>query len=183
MPTDNAARPTASVPRKGMRRGTRSCYECRIRKIRCIFAKDSTVCDSCSSRGKRCTEQRRELLQEAALDNRESLRAQIARLEAVIQASKIDRNGADAVQTSEYPGLSSRDIEINGISVESASSSTVSHPTPAAIPSSNASISIGKDSPQNIDPIVTLFDNAIVRLRFYLNLWLLKSDIVETTEL
>jgi len=147
MPTGNAVRPTVSVPRKGMRRGTRSCHECRIRKIRCIFAKDPTVCESCSSRGKRCTEQRRELLQEAALDNRENLGARIERLEAVIQASKIDRDGADAVQTSEHQGLSSRYVETNGISVESSLSSTVSQPTPAAIPFPNTSISIDRDSP------------------------------------
>src|ERR1700693_5956942 len=131
-----------------------------------LFVKDPTACESCSLSGKRCTEQRRELLQEAALDNRESLGARIERLEAVTQASKIGRDGADAVQTSDHQGLSLRDVETYGISVESSLSSTISQPTPAAIPFPNTSISIDRDSPQIIRPIVTLFDNAIVILRF-----------------
>ncbi|KAE9378744.1 hypothetical protein N431DRAFT_396571 [Stipitochalara longipes BDJ] len=156
MPTDNTPKPNPSLPRKGMRKGTRSCYECRIRKIRCIFAKDATVCEGCTSRGKKCTEQKRELLQEAALDNRESLRARIARLEAVIQASNIDIDG---------PSVAPRDAQFARVRTESSSSSSVSDSRATSILSHNTSISIDKDSPQSIDPIVTLFDNAIWRRR------------------
>ncbi len=165
MPTDSPQQPN-SIPRKGMRKGTRSCYECRIRKIRCLFAKDATICEGCTSRGKRCTEQRRELLQEAALDNRESLRARIARLEAVIQASNID---VEAASTAPRAVLSV------GAGTGLGSSSSTSIPTPASIPTPNSSVPIDKDSPQSIDPIVTLFDNAIVSTAFYVNSQLLKN--------
>jgi Fungal Zn(2)-Cys(6) binuclear cluster domain len=163
MDTDDAPQSSPPGPRKGMRRGTHSCFECRRRKIRCIFAKDSTVCEGCAARGKRCTEQRRELLQEAALDTRESLRERVARLEAIIQASSSDGGRVTADQAYNRSELTLRDTQADTIQNESSSSSTLSHPTPASILSPNASVSIDKGSAQNLDPIVTIFDNAIVR--------------------
>ena len=44
-------------PIKKMRKGTKSCSECRRRKTRCIFKEDSPICDGCVSRGSRCVEQ------------------------------------------------------------------------------------------------------------------------------
>ncbi|KAI8676245.1 Zn(2)-C6 fungal-type domain-containing protein [Fusarium sp. Ph1] len=44
-------------PRKRMRKGTRSCTECRRRKIRCIFPPSSAVCSHCSTRGSTCIDQ------------------------------------------------------------------------------------------------------------------------------
>ncbi|RMJ15705.1 hypothetical protein BHE90_006281 [Fusarium euwallaceae] len=44
-------------PRKRMRKGTRSCTECRRRKIRCIFPPSSSVCSHCSVRGSPCIDQ------------------------------------------------------------------------------------------------------------------------------
>ncbi|KXJ87914.1 hypothetical protein Micbo1qcDRAFT_109793, partial [Microdochium bolleyi] len=44
-------------PVKRMRRGTRSCRECRQRKIRCTFAPGAQICGSCSTRGTTCIEQ------------------------------------------------------------------------------------------------------------------------------
>jgi hypothetical protein len=177
MHTDDTPQPTPAGPRKNMRKGTHSCYECRRRKVRCIFAKDSTICEGCAARGKRCTEQRRELLEAAALETKESLRERVARLEAIIQGSSSDGGSVAIDQTSNRSELGPRDT----IRKESSSSSIVSNPTPASISSPNASVSIDKDSPQSIDPIVTLFDNAIVSLIVYLNLWLLRPYIVETT--
>ena len=74
-------------PRRAMRKGTRSCYECRKRKVRCIFGKNSSICEGCALRGKRCVEQSRELLQESALESKESLKERITRLEAIVHAS------------------------------------------------------------------------------------------------
>lgn len=76
-----------SESRRAMRKGTRSCYECRKRKVRCIFSKDSSVCEGCALRGKRCIEQSRDLLQDQGLESKESLKERVARLEAIIQAS------------------------------------------------------------------------------------------------
>ncbi|KAJ4328898.1 hypothetical protein N0V84_000686 [Fusarium piperis] len=44
-------------PKKRMRKGTRSCTECRRRKIRCIFLPGSSVCSHCSTRGSTCIDQ------------------------------------------------------------------------------------------------------------------------------
>jgi Fungal Zn(2)-Cys(6) binuclear cluster domain len=183
MHSDNASQPKSPSVRKGMRKGTHSCFECRKRKVRCIFAKDSTVCESCVARGKRCTEQRRELLQEAALDTRESLRERIARLEAIIRASGMDGDSVTVDQISSSLELNLRDTQPGRIRTEFSSSSIASNPTPASTPPLNESVSIDKDSHQNIDPLVTLFDNAIVSLIVYSKLCLLRSRIVEATKL
>lgn len=76
-----------SESRKAMRKGTRSCYECRKRKVRCIFGKNSPVCEGCALRGKRCIEQNRDLLQDQGLESKESLKERVVRLEAILQAS------------------------------------------------------------------------------------------------
>ena len=44
-------------PIKKMRKGTKSCSECRRKKIRCVFKEDAPLCDGCISRGTRCVEQ------------------------------------------------------------------------------------------------------------------------------
>jgi hypothetical protein len=181
MHTDDAPKSIPPGPRKSMGRGTHSCYECRRRKVRCIFAKDSTICEGCAARGKRCAEQRREPLHSAALDTKESLRERVARLEAIIQASSSDGGSAVVDQTSSRSELDPRDTQPDIIRKESSPSSVISNPTPASISSPNAPLSIDKDSTQNIDPIVTLFDNAVVSLIVYLSLWQLRPHIVETT--
>ena len=44
-------------PRTKLRKGTRSCTECRRRKVRCIFEPGSRICQRCVSRHTECTEQ------------------------------------------------------------------------------------------------------------------------------
>lgn len=164
---------------KGMRKGTHSCYECRKRKIRCIFAKDSTICESCAARDKECTQQRRELLQATAVDNRESLRDRVARLEAII-ASGSGGGSVTVDQTSNNLEVDSQDTQPDEITPMSSSLSIDGNIAPASTSSLNAFDSVNKDSSQNIDPIVTLFNNAIVRFIVPLNIQLLRTHIVET---
>ncbi|EPE25581.1 Zn2/Cys6 DNA-binding protein [Glarea lozoyensis ATCC 20868] len=122
---------------KAMRKGTRSCYECRRRKVRCIFGgRDSTTCDGCASKGKACIEQRRELLGKSGPESKDSLRERIAKLEAIIEASRSDNNSS-----------------IDGAVSDSRLNDDAERPY------------LGNHSPQSIDPIVTLFDNAIWRRR------------------
>ncbi|KAF5006513.1 hypothetical protein FDECE_7115 [Fusarium decemcellulare] len=53
-PTDD----TPTAKRRNIRKGTRSCWECKRRKARCTFADDSdTVCVGCSRRGSVCVSQ------------------------------------------------------------------------------------------------------------------------------
>lgn len=45
-------------PRKKMRKGTRSCIECRRRKIKCTFEPGRTsICNECFARGSTCIDQ------------------------------------------------------------------------------------------------------------------------------
>lgn len=161
MRSDATVQPNSHGPRKGMRKGTRSCYECRKQKVRCVFTKDPLVCENCVARGKRCTQQRRELLQAAALDTRESLRDRVAKLEAIVHNSSSDSSTASLGNVSSNLERVSTATQGDGVSTELSSPVMVSSP-PASRTSPNASVLIAQDSPQNIDPIVTLFDNAIV---------------------
>ncbi|KAI1424103.1 hypothetical protein F5Y12DRAFT_715633 [Xylaria sp. FL1777] len=44
--------------RRKVRKGTRSCWECRRRKIRCLYpSEDASICSNCESRGTNCVSQ------------------------------------------------------------------------------------------------------------------------------
>ncbi|KAF2966941.1 hypothetical protein GQX73_g6627 [Xylaria multiplex] len=44
--------------RRKVRKGTRSCWECRRRKIRCLYpSEDASICSNCESRGTNCISQ------------------------------------------------------------------------------------------------------------------------------
>ncbi|GAP84644.1 putative C6 zinc finger domain-containing protein [Rosellinia necatrix] len=50
--------PPREAKRRKVRKGTRSCWECRRRKIRCIYAsEDALICANCESRGANCVSQ------------------------------------------------------------------------------------------------------------------------------
>ncbi|KAF7926572.1 hypothetical protein BELL_1035g00010 [Botrytis elliptica] len=149
---------------KGMRKGTRSCYECRKRKVRCIFTKESEICGNCELKARRCTEQRRELIQAGNVDTRESLREKIKRLEAVIEdyGRKSSSTAPDEVNRSLNIDLG--DVREENLSSESTPSELGAKRTPASTPSSlETPASVDETSSQDIDPIVTLFHNAIWR--------------------
>ena len=55
--TESAADAAQYHTRKKMRKGTRSCLECRRRKIRCVSSSDSKICNGCVSRGTQCVDQ------------------------------------------------------------------------------------------------------------------------------
>ncbi|KAM0738552.1 hypothetical protein ACQRIT_006289 [Beauveria bassiana] len=48
------------VPGKRMRLGTKSCAECRRRKVRCIFPQDQERCDACRAHGSSCVPQEKQ---------------------------------------------------------------------------------------------------------------------------
>ncbi|KAI1756364.1 hypothetical protein F4782DRAFT_330211 [Xylaria castorea] len=49
---------TRDSKRRKVRKGTRSCWECRRRKIRCLYpSEDASVCVNCESRGSNCVSQ------------------------------------------------------------------------------------------------------------------------------
>ncbi|KAJ5773508.1 hypothetical protein N7457_008404 [Penicillium paradoxum] len=85
--------------RKRMRKGTRSCAECRRRKIRCTFHPDRPgACTECRSRGMKCVDQEHTLTPPPLSSNRRgnqrsiqlgeqpySLRERVAHLENIVE--------------------------------------------------------------------------------------------------
>lgn len=73
--------------RRKVRKGTQSCWECKRRKVRCIFASDAnTICDNCKRRGTACISQ--ELpYQPAALanSNPQIIEARLGRVEELVE--------------------------------------------------------------------------------------------------
>lgn len=64
-PSNNAQ---SEAKRRKLRKGTHSCWECKRRKMKCIFdpAKNSTICNGCRRRGSKCVSQ--DFPEEASLD-------------------------------------------------------------------------------------------------------------------
>ncbi|RJE25772.1 C6 finger domain protein [Aspergillus sclerotialis] len=78
-------------PRKKMRKGTRSCTECRRRKIRCTYDLHSPgACNECKLRGSTCVEQGISSTQHS--NNSQTLQERINRLEAIV-AGFVNRSG------------------------------------------------------------------------------------------
>ncbi|TGO46707.1 hypothetical protein BCON_0311g00130 [Botryotinia convoluta] len=149
---------------KGMRKGTHSCYECRKRKVRCIFTKESTICGNCELKGRTCTEQRRELIQAENVDTRESLREKIKRLEAVIEDYGRKSSSTAPDELNRNLNIELGDVREDKLGSESPPSKLGAKRTPASTPSSLETLAlVDKTSSQDIDPIVTLFHNAIWR--------------------
>ncbi len=77
-------------PRKKMRKGTKSCLECRRRKIKCTFEPGSTaVCQECYARGSTCIDQEHGDPQAAesttVTDQTYSLRERVTQLEGLVK--------------------------------------------------------------------------------------------------
>ncbi|KAL5415517.1 hypothetical protein PMIN03_002641 [Paraphaeosphaeria minitans] len=93
-----------SLPtRKKMRKGTHSCFECRRRKIRCIYPVDNpNVCSECFARGSRCIDQEH-ADPEVVVDHRKNLRERVSRLEALVDSlleEKTERSTSDSASMS-----------------------------------------------------------------------------------
>ncbi|KAF4614345.1 hypothetical protein G7Y89_g15392 [Cudoniella acicularis] len=53
-PSDHAQ---SEAKRRKLRKGTHSCWECKRRKMKCIFDTDTTTCNGCRRRGSQCISQ------------------------------------------------------------------------------------------------------------------------------
>ncbi|KAF2456743.1 hypothetical protein BDY21DRAFT_345984 [Lineolata rhizophorae] len=132
--------PSDSSTRRKMRKGTHSCFECRRRKIRCIFTADNPkVCTECFARGSQCVDQEH-ADSDVIVDQRKNLRERVARLEALVDGLLEDKQSPSPAKEKEprRPGQS------------------LLPPTPI---SSEASSSVPV-VPEN-NPVMTMFDNAI----------------------
>ncbi|RMZ44172.1 C6 finger domain protein [Aspergillus flavus] len=81
----------SDIPRSGLRKGTKSCTECRRRKVRCIrIPREADTCQQCEDRGVACIAQvskRTQSSQPSRLPSRlriAQLESQVAQLTAVV---------------------------------------------------------------------------------------------------
>lgn len=127
--------------RKKMRKGTHSCFECRRRKIRCIFSPDNpSICTECFARGSRCVDQEH-ADSDVIVDHRKNLRERVAQLESLVNSlitEKPDTKATEVLQLRSIPRVSQ---------------------TPQS-----------EDSPSSLDvvventhaPVMMMFDNAVL---------------------
>ncbi|KAK8108960.1 Fungal specific transcription factor [Apiospora sp. TS-2023a] len=73
------------APSKRMRLGTKSCAECRRRKVRCIYALDSHTCQECVAHGSECTVQKPKEKETQPSSHQLALQRRIDDLETVIR--------------------------------------------------------------------------------------------------
>ncbi|KAJ5728951.1 uncharacterized protein N7483_003459, partial [Penicillium malachiteum] len=139
-------------PRKKMRKGTKSCSECRRRKIRCTYDNDRRdTCSECRLRGSKCLDQENgpddpSASSNSAATERYSLRERVAHLETVVQslAHKLDQTNALISKSGQIP-------------TTNAGSITPTSPGPDRLGPSSERI-------ENA-PIMQLFDNYFVKRR------------------
>jgi Fungal Zn(2)-Cys(6) binuclear cluster domain len=74
----------SAAKRRKLRRGTRSCWECKRRKLRCLFEHDSptetTSCLNCRRRGTKCVSQEFPEEISAPLDKVHQMRDRVVRI-------------------------------------------------------------------------------------------------------
>ncbi|KAJ5762258.1 transcriptional regulator family: Fungal Specific TF [Penicillium nucicola] len=74
------------LPRKKIRKGTRSCWECKHRKVRCNFASDGDAsCKECLARGTLCRSQDFPEPEKPRESDRTSLNDRMARVESMLE--------------------------------------------------------------------------------------------------
>ncbi|KAK7606993.1 hypothetical protein BKA81DRAFT_408717 [Phyllosticta paracitricarpa] len=115
--------------RKRMRKGTHSCFECRRRKIRCIYSDDHPgQCTECFARGSKCVDQEH-AESDAVVDNRKNLRERVAKLEALVEALLEDKGPKHAAEALRVLG---KDITITPPSSDGPShvQGSQKHPAP-----------------------------------------------------
>ncbi|KAK4451966.1 hypothetical protein QBC34DRAFT_400027 [Podospora aff. communis PSN243] len=83
--TTEVAEPEAKRRRK-IRKGTRSCWECKRRKIRCNFDSEAAaVCNGCQNRGTKCVSQEFPEEASAPADRSRQMGERIVRVEALVE--------------------------------------------------------------------------------------------------
>ncbi|EHK49127.1 hypothetical protein TRIATDRAFT_12309, partial [Trichoderma atroviride IMI 206040] len=72
--------------RRKVRKGTRSCWECRRRKMKCIFGSPAdTICVSCKRRGAKCVDQQFPEQISTPLDRSLQMGDRVGRVEALVE--------------------------------------------------------------------------------------------------
>ncbi|KAL1969316.1 hypothetical protein VTN77DRAFT_9508 [Rasamsonia byssochlamydoides] len=146
-------------PRKKMRKGTKSCTECRRRKIRCTFDPGRpNVCNECHSRGSMCIDQEYGTLAPNVSgvlpgDQPYSLRERVTQLENVVRDILKRMDQMSPGSSSPAQGTTRDETEkVNNATI--CSSNTIPKPADAALPSPDEHV-------ENA-PVLQLFNNQVV---------------------
>jgi hypothetical protein len=91
--------------RRRLRKGTRSCWECKRRKVRCVFKSESdAICSPCSRRGSNCISQ--EFAEDDPQQGGTQLHDRLGRVEILLERLVTEvrgKLGRDGASTSDGP--------------------------------------------------------------------------------
>ncbi|GLA81344.1 hypothetical protein AtubIFM56815_004988 [Aspergillus tubingensis] len=109
--------------RRKVRKGTRSCWECKRRKVRCIFSSSSnTICNNCRRRGSTCISQ--ELPDSPIPTSKDLVDARLDRVERILE--QLVNPGSRALSSENYtetpPSLGTLDSYVDSSREEQESS-------------------------------------------------------------
>ncbi|KAH7321992.1 hypothetical protein BKA65DRAFT_91840 [Rhexocercosporidium sp. MPI-PUGE-AT-0058] len=161
--------PASGRVEKGMRKGTKSCVECRKRKVKCIVGADNDECLTCKARGTKCMVQTKIMRSNpgqmaAATGSKDTaLEERVSQLEALLisQAPRdhslsTPRDSSTSHETTSSSGdleghqrITAKAADIPGYDLSVRTASLVSQ----------------ADSSAQIEPIGSLFNNAIWKQR------------------
>jgi hypothetical protein len=83
---ENSTSPEPDSKRRKLRKGTRSCWDCKKRKVKCTFkAETDAVCIACARRGAHCVSQEHPEEEAYTGDGRDKLFERIVRVEALLE--------------------------------------------------------------------------------------------------
>ncbi|GFN17019.1 Zn(II)2Cys6 transcription factor [Aspergillus tubingensis] len=116
--------------RRKVRKGTRSCWECKRRKVRCIFSSSSnTICNNCRRRGSTCISQ--ELPDSPIPTSKDLVDARLDRVERILE--QLVNPGSRALSSENYtetpPSLGTLDSYVDSSREEQESSPENNIPT------------------------------------------------------
>ncbi|KAH7393635.1 hypothetical protein BKA64DRAFT_92610 [Cadophora sp. MPI-SDFR-AT-0126] len=150
---------------KGMRKGTKSCAECRKRKVKCIFGTDTEKCLTCIARGTKCMTQTKNTGQvpapstTATSSKNVSLEERVAQLEArlISQASRHGSQSTPHDSTGSHgTPKSSEDVEVH-----QRGTNVPPYMPEHESPIHRTYIDSQEDDPVTLQPVGSLFNNAI----------------------
>lgn len=162
-------------PPKRMRLGTRSCAECRRRKVRCIFEPNAQVCRQCASHGAACTAQQPSRVQDGQLRQARHAQERLERLEGMIRhisgAIGLDIESSSLAEFESTAKEAFKRLQQQPVSPESNGDSGVSGVTgwsasisPARSDTVTTSVSTSTDAAQDFEqaPLLELFRAAML---------------------
>lgn len=156
---------------KRMRKGTKSCAECRRRKIKCVYEPARPdICRDCAERGSTCIEQEHAEAVPKTADS-QSLKGRVAQLEDLVKrlVDKLDERNDARPGVSETPSTSSDSYAQSLSNVPGGKRLPASPPSTTASSLSQSCLNHSVHKPQGeakrdlgTAPVIGLFDNAIV---------------------